>query len=452
MWEWFIANGVWILLAVVVGFVLFFLFRRLAFRLVKKLFPEQWQEQMEGTRRALTWVIIGIGGVILALAVAAVVVSRYGVDVTPALNMVGGWLLLHGVPILILILVSLFIYKILGVIMPILVRRYVTTKGKKRRSEAYIIQRSTSLGKVVTQALGLFIVIIALFMILSEVGLNITPLLASAGVAGIAIGFAAQNSIRDLIGGFLILLEDHYNIGDVVTVADITGEVTELGLRRTVLRDLKGILHIVPNGEIKVASNYTRSISRAFFEVGVAYKEDLDRVMGVVRRVWEEMAEHPDWRDQFISKTPWILRVEEFGDSGIIIRAVGDTKPMTQWGIMGELRRRVKRAFDEEHIEIPWPHIKLYMGDKPAGGEVTCPTCSGPNPPGSKFCAHCGAKLTAKPTPKPTPKPAPKPTSKPTPKPTSKPTPKPAPKPFPEAERGKGAGEGFGDGSGGGDY
>jgi len=260
------------------------------------------------------------------------------------------------------------------------------------------------------------------------VGLDITPLLASAGVAGIAIGFAAQNSIRDLIGGFLILLEDHYNVGDVVTVADITGEVTELGLRRTVLRDLKGIMHVIPNGEIKVASNYTRSISRAFFEVGVAYKEDLDRVMAVVRRVWEEMAEHPDWRDQFVSKTPWILRVEEFGDSGIIIRAVGDTKPMAQWGIMGELRRRVKRAFDEENIEIPWPHIKLYMGDKPADGGLTCPACSGPNPPGSKFCAHCGAKLTTKPTPKPTPKPAPK------------------------VERGKGRGEGFGDGAGEGGY
>jgi len=401
MWEWFMIHGVWILLSVVAGFVLFFLFRRWAFRLGKKLFPEQWQGQLEGTRRALTWVIIGIGGVILALAVAAVVVSRYGVDVTPALDAVGAWLLEHGVPILILILVSWFIYKILGVIMPILVRRYVTAKGKKRRSEAYITQRSQSLGKVVTQGLGIFIVIIAFFMILSELGLDITPLLASAGVAGIAIGFAAQNSIRDLIGGFVIMLEDHYNVGDVVTVADITGEVTELGLRRTVLRDLKGILHIVPNGEIKVASNYTRSISRAFFEVGVAYKEDLDRVMAVVRRVWEEMAEHPDWRDQFVSKTPWILRVEEFGDSGIIIRAVGDTKPMAQWGIMGELRRRVKRAFDEENIEIPWPHIKLYMGDKPADGEVTS---------------------------------------------------KPAPKPAPKVKKGRGHGEGFGDGSGDGGY
>jgi len=434
MWEWFLANGVWILLAVVVGFVLFFVFRHWVFRWMAKLFPEQRQGQVEGTRRALTWVIIIIGAVILALAVAAAVVSSYGVNLDPIWKAIGGWLLEHGVRILVIILIAWVIYKILGITMPIFVRRYVNAKGKKRRSEAYIKQRSESLGKIVTQCVGIFIVLIAFFMILSEAGLDITPLLASAGVAGIAVGFAAQNAIRDLIGGFLIMLEDHYNVGDVVTVADITGEVVDLGLRRTVLRDLKGILHVVPNGEIKVASNYTRSISRAFFEVSVAYKEDLDRVMDVVRRVWEEMAGLPDWRDQFISKTPWILRVEEFGDSGIVIRAVGDTKPMTQWGIMGELRRRVKRAFDEEHIEIPWPHIKLYMGDKPAGGEVTCPACSGPNPPGSKFCVHCGAKLSSKP------------------KPTHKPAPRPAHKPAHKVERGKGRGEGFGEGGEGGGY
>lgn len=440
MWEWFLAHGVWILVAVVVGFILFFAFRRWVFRWMEKLFPAHRQGQMESTRKALSWVIIGIGGVILALAVAGVVISRYGVDIGPVLKAIGDWLLEHGIRIVVIILLAWGIYKIAGVIMPILVRRYVTAKSKKRRSEAYMTQRAQSLGTVLTQALGIFILLIAFFMILSEVGLDITPLLASAGVAGIAIGFAAQNAIRDLIGGFLILLEDHYNVGDVVTVADITGEVVELGLRRTVLRDLKGILHVVPNGEIKVASNYTRSISRAFFEVGVAYKEDLDRVMQVVRRVWEEMAEHPDWREQFISKTPWILRVEEFGDSGIIIRAVGDTKPMTQWGIMGELRRRVKRAFDEENIEIPWPHIKLYMGDKPAQEELTCPACSGANPPGSQFCAHCGAKLFAKPARKPTPKPTPKPAPEPTPKPAHK------------VERGKGRGEGFGEGGEGGGY
>jgi len=394
MWEWFLANGVWILLAAVLGFILFFIFRRWVFRLVKKLFPEQWQEQMEGTRRALTWVIIGIGGVILALAVAAVVVSRQGVDVTPALNTVGGWLLAHGVPILIIIGLSYLFYMIFKALTPPILERLVKSRGRGRHARSEHAKRAKTLSSVLTQGVAIFIVVIALFMILSEVGLDITPLLAGAGVAGIAIGFAAQNFIRDLIGGFLIIFETQFDVGDVIKVADVMGTVEEVNLRRTQLRDLDGVLHIVPNGEIRVASNYTMMWSRAHLNISVAYKEDLDRVMSIIRKVWEEMAKHPKWEPQVISNTPWLLRVNEFGDSGIIIKVVGETKPMAQWDVMGELRRRIKRVFDEEGIEIPWPHVKLYMGDKPADGGLICPACSGPNPPGSKFCAHCGAKLT----------------------------------------------------------
>jgi small conductance mechanosensitive channel len=260
--------------------------------------------------------------------------------------------------------------------MPLFVMRYVVEKGKKRRSKGYLRQRSKTLGRVVTQAMGIFIILIGFFMILSELGMDITPLLASAGVAGIVIGLAAQDAVRDFINGFTIMLEDHYNVGDIVMVSDLTGEVEEMGLRRTVLRDLKGILHVVPNGQIRVSSNYTRSISRAFFEVGVAYKEDLDRVMNIVRKTWEKMAKDPKWKDLIISKTPWLLRVEEFADSGIIIRAVGDTRPMAQWEVLAELRRRIKRVFDEEGIEIPWPHIKLYMGE-----EKKAETPKPPKPP-----------------------------------------------------------------------
>ena len=403
MWEWLMANGVWILLAVVVGFVLFFFFRHWVFRLTQKLFPEQWQEQLEGTRRALTWVIIGIGAVILALAVAAVVVSRYGVDITPAVDMVGGWLLGHGVPIMVIIGLSYLFYMIVKALAPPILERLVKARGKGRRARSEHVKRAQTLSSVITQAAAIFIVIIALFMILSEVGLDITPLLAGAGVAGIAIGFAAQNFIKDLIAGFLIIFENQFDVGDVIKVADVIGGVEEVNLRRTLLRDLDGVLHIVPNGEIRVASNYTMTWSRANLNISVAYKEDLDRVMAVIRKVWEETAEDPIWGPQIIAKTPWILRVNEFGDSGIDIKVVGDTKPMMQWEVMGELRRRIKRAFDEQGIEIPWPHVKLYMGDKPADVGLICAACSGPNPPGSKFCVHCGAKLTSKPTPKPTP-------------------------------------------------
>jgi len=378
MWEQFMDKGLWIVVAAAVGVVLFFLLWRWSSWIVKKLVPEQIEEKRESAERAVRLAIAIIGGVILALGITAVAVTFYGVDLAPTWEAIGDWFLEHGIRIFATILVAWFVYKILGIIMPIFVRRYVNEKSKKRRTKGYIKQRSKTLGRILTQALGLFILIVVLFMILSELGLDITPLLAGAGVAGIAIGFAAQNSIRDLIGGFVIMMEDHYNVGDVVKVAEITGEVEEIGLRRTVLRDLKGILHVIPNGEIRVSSNYTRSISRAFFEVGVAYKEDLDRVMKIVRKTWEEMAKAPKWKDLIISKTPWILRVEEFGDSGIIIRAVGDTRPMAQWEVLAELRRRIKRAFDEEGVEIPWPHIKLYMGEEKKKAEPPEKPAKGP--------------------------------------------------------------------------
>ncbi len=396
MWESFLDKGYWILVAVAVGVGLFFLLMRWSRWIVSKLVPEQLEEKRESAERAVRLAIAIIGGIILALGITAVAVTFYGVDLGPTFSAIGNWFLDHGIRIFAILLVAWFVYKILGVIMPIFVRRYVTQKGKKRRTKGYIEQRSKTLGRVVTQALGIFILVIVFFMVLSELGLDITPLLAGAGVAGIAIGFAAQNSIRDFIGGFVIMMEDHYNIGDVVQIADILGEVEELGLRRTVLRDLKGTLHIVPNGEIRVSSNYTRSISRAFFEVGVAYKEDLDRVMALVKKTWEEMAKDPEWQDKIISETPWLLRVEQFGDSGIIIRAVGDTRPMKQWNVEGELRRRIKKVFDEEGIEIPWPHIKLYMGHEKGSSGLACPACGGINLPESQFCAHCGAKLGKK--------------------------------------------------------
>jgi small-conductance mechanosensitive channel len=391
--DWFTLNSLWVLATVGVGIILFFLLWRWLPWITRKLVPEQWQGQQENIEKTLKLTIAIAGGILLALAVAAVAVTLYGVDLGPTMAGIGEWFRGHGVRIFGVILVSWLVYKVLSIIVPIFVRRYLARRSKRRRSKIYLRQRSETLGRILNQVLGIFIVIVAFFMILSELGLDITPLLAGAGVAGIAIGFAAQNSIRDFIGGFVIMLEDHYNVGDIVRIADLTGEVEELGLRRTVIRDLKGILHVVPNGEIKVSSNYTRSISRAFFEVSVAYKEDLDKVMALIKKTWEKMAKDPEWKEKIISETPWLLRVEEFGDSGIVIRSVGDTRPMMQWDVLGEFRRRIKRVFDEEDIEIPWPHIKLYMGESPLDTELICKKCSRANPPGSKFCLNCGSKL-----------------------------------------------------------
>ncbi len=274
---------------------------------------------------------------------------------------IGSWLLEHGIPILIVIVLSYVGYRIAKPIMHRFVARFVQIRGKGRRAKEELAKRSQTLSGILTSTLGVIIAFIALFMILSELGVDIGPLLAGAGVVGIAVGFGAQNIIKDILNGLFILLEDQYNKGDVAKIAGIAGLVEDVNLRRTVLRDLDGVVHSIPNGQITTASNYTRDWARVNLDVPVAYGEDLDRVMAVINRVGQELAQD-DYFGKFIKSPPKALRVNNFGDSGIEIKILGDTKPMKQWEVTGELRKRLKKAFDEEGIEIPWPHVKLYFG------------------------------------------------------------------------------------------
>ncbi len=395
MWEWFVANRIWIFIAAIIGFILAYFLRNRAAHVTARAMPTKvWRERMQLAEPLVSWILFSIAGVILGIALAAVIVSYYQVDIRPAMGATGGWLLDHGIPILIITVPAYIAYRIIGAVLPRIIERFITTRGKKRTAKERLAKRSRTLGAVLTTTIGILIAIGAVFMVLSEIGINITPLLAGAGIAGIAVGFGAQSMVRDVIAGFFIIIEGQYDVGDVIKVNNnIAGGVEGLNLRRTLLRDLDGVLHIIPNGEIKMASNLTKKWSRAHLNISVAYKEDLDRVMAILKKVWEELAEDPDWGPFLISKTPWLLRVNEFGDSGIIIKVVGETKPGKHWDTMGELRRRIKRVFDEEGIEIPWPHVKLYLGDTEAGKGPTCKACSHANLPGSKFCSHCGAGL-----------------------------------------------------------
>ena len=245
---------------------------------------------------------------------------------------------------------------------PFAIRRTVRRQMKgKRKVERE--KRVQTLARLITTVSAAGLGTLAAILVLNQVGVNVWAGVAAIGVIGIAIGFATQQLIRDYIGGFYIYLENQYNVGDVIRVGTISGIVEELSLRRTVLRDLDGARHTISNGEIRTVSNLTQDWSRAHLNISVAYKEDLDQVMSIMRSTWEEMAEHPRWGSLMISKTPWLLRVDEFGNSGITIRMVGETEPLQQWDVMGEFRRRLKRVFDERGIEIPWPHVKLYFGD-----------------------------------------------------------------------------------------
>ncbi|MFU8796518.1 MAG: mechanosensitive ion channel family protein [Dehalococcoidia bacterium] len=271
------------------------------------------------------------------------------------------WLYDHGPTILIIVVVGALLWLGLNRILPPIVRRAVAQTRHKESKEG--MEKRTNTLLFVFKGVGrVFIVIVGLMMILSEVGIPIAPVLAGFGVVGIAIGFGAQYLIRDIISGTFIILENQYRVGDVARVADVTGTVEEVGLRKTVLRDLDGIVHHVPNGEIRVSSNFTRHFARVNLDVSVSYGTDLDHAISVINRVGNELAEDTEWR-QVIRTPPQAVRVNKLGDSGIDIKIVGEVKPMQQWATMGQLRLRLKKAFDAEGIEIPWPHTKVYFGN-----------------------------------------------------------------------------------------
>jgi small conductance mechanosensitive channel len=300
------------------------------------------------------------------------------------------WLLEHGVRILIILAVGAGLWLCLRKFVPSVLHNAI--KRTKGESKEGIKKRTDTLVGVLMGTGKVLIVLVIVFMILSEFDVNITPILAGLGIAGIAVGFGAQYLIRDLIAGIFVILENQYRVGDVAKVADIAGLVEEVNLRKTVLRDLDGIVHHVPNGEIRVASNYSRHFSRVNLNISVAYGTDLDHAISVINRVGKELAMEKDWRKRIMS-APQVLRVNKLGDSGIDIKILGDVAPLEQWNVMGELRLRLKKAFDAEGIEIPWPHVKVYFGESPANTGLVCKACSQANLPGSKFCSHCGAKL-----------------------------------------------------------
>jgi len=269
------------------------------------------------------------------------------------------WLIDHGIRILIIAAVGTVLWFALNKFLPPVVGRLMaTTKGESKEG---IKKRRDTLVGVLTGVGRVFIVIVAIMMILDEAGVPIASALVGLGIAGLAIGFGAQYLIRDLIAGMFIILENQYRVGDVARVADVAGLVEEVTLRKTVLRDLDGIVHHVPNGEIRIASNFTRHYARVNLNVSVAYGTDLDHAISVINRVGKELAEDAKWR-KVIKSPPQALRVDNLGDSGIDIKILGDVKPMEQWAVMGELRLRLKKAFDAEGIEIPWPHTKVYFG------------------------------------------------------------------------------------------
>ena len=268
------------------------------------------------------------------------------------------WGINHGIPIIIILISALVVSKILHT---------AITRFEKRFDASELLSlEAQKRAKTITGLLNTTVTVViysaAVLMVVTELGIAIGPLLAGAGIAGLAIGFGAQSLVKDVITGFFILLEDQIRVGDVVEIAGKSGLVEAVNLRTTRLRDVEGKVYIIPNGVIDVVSNFTKDWSRALIEIGVAYKEDVDNVISVLEKVGESLRTDPAWND-FILEPMTVQGLDSFGDSSVNIRMFFKTIPLKQWDVAREFKRRVKKAFDEKGIEIPFPHVTLYMGE-----------------------------------------------------------------------------------------
>ncbi|WP_339919794.1 mechanosensitive ion channel family protein [uncultured Flavobacterium sp.] len=275
------------------------------------------------------------------------------------------WLLTSGLKIVFIVIGSLILNKVIITFIEKGVRIAVrpdgiSSKDAEEKRENTLIQIFTTTSKI-----GLMT--IAGLMVLQEFGVEIAPILAAAGIVGLAFGFGGQYLIRDIISGLFIILENQYRVGDIVNFDNAGGTVQEISLRKTTLRDLDGTVHHIPHGEIKKVSNLSKDFSRINLDMGVGYSSNLEHVITVINKVGNEIANDPLWKDNIIL-APQFLRVNDFADSSIMLKILGETLPSKQWEVTGELRKRLKVAFDDEGIEIPFPQVVMH---RPKGVEET---------------------------------------------------------------------------------
>jgi small conductance mechanosensitive channel len=222
-------------------------------------------------------------------------------------------------------------------------------------------QRAEAMGAVFSSILGAVVWTTALLTILgSTFGISLAPFLAGAGILGVALGFGAQDLVKDFISGIFMLIEDQYGVGDVIDVGEATGVVERVSLRTTKIRDVTGTLWHVPNGEIRRVGNQSQEWSRALLDVGVSYGTDVDGAAAIIKGVADEMAGEDAYRDLFLAE-PEIWGVEALSADAVLIRLVVKTQPGEQWAIARELRRRIKLALDAAEIEIPFPQRTIWV-------------------------------------------------------------------------------------------
>ncbi|HEX9778811.1 MAG TPA: mechanosensitive ion channel family protein [Geopsychrobacteraceae bacterium] len=267
-----------------------------------------------------------------------------------------------GVRILLILVLAWTIMRVVKTLLGRLEKRLVRNSQAEGEPPSETAKRVETLIKLIRQAASLVLWLVLLLVVLREIGVDIAPILAGAGILGLAVGFGAQNLVRDVISGFFFILENQVRVGDVAIINGTGGLVDSVNFRTIVLRDLSGTIHVFPNGTINTLSNMTHTWSAWVFDIGVAYKEDTDRVTAVIREVGRQLREDPEFGPRLIDDIE-VFGVNKFADSAVEIKGRLKTRPIEQWAVGREFQRRVKYAFDEQGIEIPFPHRTVYRGE-----------------------------------------------------------------------------------------
>ncbi len=240
------------------------------------------------------------------------------------------------------------------------VLRRVSRLAQHKQQTARAEKRAVTLGAMLESLVSIVVWTTASFLVLGEIGISLGPLIASAGIAGIAIGFGAQSIVRDFLAGIFVIIEDQYGVGDVIDVGEAIGTVEEVGFRTTQIRDVSGVLWTVPNGVIQRIGNYSQIWSKSVFDIEVAYDTDIDKAMEVIKTVLDN-AWHENEETATITEEPEVQGVQAFGESAVVIRAVVKTDPAEQWAVARMVNGRLKKALDEAGIEIPFPQRTVWV-------------------------------------------------------------------------------------------
>ncbi len=364
--------------AVTVALTVAYLVAEAATRFMKRVIVGVSEDDGILARSSLRQTLRFVRAVVFLLSAALLIfpaLRAVGVQAQVGLSpeALGAWAVASGLRIGLILLMAWLVTHVMGLIAARLEAKLDDAAPVDVMERA---KRAQTVGKLLQNTVFVLVTLIATLMILREIGVDITPILTGAGIVGLAVGFGAQSLVKDVISGFFIILENQVRVGDVANIDGTAGAVERITLRTIILRDMAGTVHVIPNGGIQRLSNMTKDFAYYVVDMGVAYKEDTDRVVEVMTAVAEGMLAEPKYAASMLSGLD-VIGVNRFADSAVEIKVRIKTIPLKRWEVGREFLRRVKKAFDAHGIEIPFPYRTLVL---PQGVTVT-PAGGAPAPP-----------------------------------------------------------------------